>query len=60
MWLLNFEVYNKEKDQGKYAENLIDGGKTMEKETIVEIEEQYLKVWSKWIHPSLNFLKQCV
>ena len=47
MWLLNFEVYSKEKDQGKYAENLIDGEKTMEKETIVEIEEQYLKVWSK-------------
>ena len=46
MWLLNFEVYSKEKDQGNYAETLIDGGKTMEKETIVEIEEQYLKVWS--------------
>ena len=47
MWHLNFEVYSKEKDQGNYAENLTDGGKTMEKETIVEIEEQYLKVWSK-------------
>ena len=47
MWLLNFEVYSKEKDQGKYAENLIDGGKIMEQETIVEIEEQYLKVSSK-------------
>ena len=33
MWLLNFEVYSKEKDRGKYAENLIDGGKIMEKRT---------------------------
>ena len=47
MWLLDFEVYSKEKDQGKYAENLIDGGKIMEKGTKIEIEEQYLKVWSK-------------
>ena len=47
MWLLNFEVYSKEKDQGKYAENLIDGGKIMGKGTKIEIEEQYLKVWSK-------------
>ena len=60
MWLLNFEVYSKEKGQGKYGENLIDGGKILEKQSIVEIEEQYLKVWSKKIHPDLNFLKQCL
>ena len=43
MWLLNFEVYSKEKDLGKYAENLIEGGKILEKGTKIEIEE----VWSK-------------
>jgi hypothetical protein len=39
MWLLNFEVYSKEKDQGKYAETLIDGGKIMEKRTKNEVLE---------------------
>ena len=31
MWILNFEVYSKEKDQGKYVENLIEGEKIMER-----------------------------